>query len=77
VDLLRQYFEGEFIYRTFDGDRLTLEERSPLKVGYYTYPHLLLLFRHCGLEVVEQYGDFNRDPIDICKEMIFLLKTAS
>ncbi len=76
VDLLRQYFEGEFIYRTFDGDRLTLEERSPLKVGYYTYPHLLLLFRHCGLEVVEQYGDFNRDPIDVCKEMIFLLKTA-
>ncbi len=76
VDLLRQYFEGEFIYRTFDGDRLTQEERSPLKLVYYTYPHLLLLFRHCGLEVVEQYGDFTKEPIDICKEMIFLLRST-
>lgn len=77
VDFLQQYFEGEFIYRTFDGDRLINEERAPLKLGYYTYPHLLLLFRHCGLQVVEQYGDFNREPIDICKEMIFLLRSAS
>ncbi len=76
VDFLRQYFEGEFIYRTFDGDRLVQEDRSPLKLGYYTYPHLLLLFRLCGLEVVEQYGDFNREPIDICKEMIFLLRST-
>ncbi len=77
VDFLRQYFEGEFIYRTFEGDQLVREERSPLKMGYYTYPHLLLLFRHCGLEVVEQYGGFEKEPIDICKEMIFLLRSAA
>ena len=77
VDFLHQYFDGEFIYRTFEGDRLIKEERAPLKLGYYTYPHLLLLFRHCGLEVVEQYGDFTGEPIDICKEMIFLLRSAT
>ena len=77
VNFLQQYFVGEFVFRTFDGDRLIKEDRSPLKLGYYTYPQLLLLFRHCGLEVVEQYGGFKREPIDICKEMIFLLRPAS
>jgi SAM-dependent methyltransferase len=76
VDLLRQYFEAEFSFRTFDGDRLINEERMPFKLGYYTYPHLLLLFRQCGLEVVEEYGSFKKEPIDICKEMIFLLRPA-
>ena len=77
VEFLHQHFEGEFIFRTFDGDRLIGEERSQFKLGYYTYPHLLLLFRHCGLEVVEQYGSFKKDPIDICKEMIVLLRPAA
>ncbi len=77
VNFLQQYFEGEFVFRTFDGDRLIREERSQFKLGYYTYPQLLLLFRHCGLEVLEQYGGFKREPIDICKEMIFLLRPAS
>jgi SAM-dependent methyltransferase len=76
VDFLQQYFEGEFVFRTFDGDRIIKEERAQFKLGYYTYPHLLLLFRHCGLEIVEQYGSFKREPIDICKEMIFLLRPA-
>jgi SAM-dependent methyltransferase len=77
VNFLQQYFEGEFVFRTFAGDRLIREERSQFKLGYYTYPQLLLLFRHCGLEVLEQYGSFKREPIDICKEMIFLLRPAS
>jgi SAM-dependent methyltransferase len=77
VDFLRQYFEGEFIYRSFDGDQLFKEERADFKLGYYTYPQLLLLFRHCGLEIVEQYGNFKRESIDICKEMIFLLRPAT
>lgn len=76
IDFLQQHFEGEFIYRTFEGERLIKEERAPLKLGYYTYPHLLLLFRHCGLEVVGQYGDFTGEPIEICKEMIFILRSA-
>jgi SAM-dependent methyltransferase len=77
VNFLEQYFEGEFVYRTFEGDRLINEERADFKLGYYTYPQLLLLFRHCALEVVEQYGNFKREPIDICKEMIFLLRPAA
>jgi hypothetical protein len=77
VNFLQQYFEGEFVFCTFDGDRLVKEERSDFKLGYYSYPQLLLLFRHCGLGMVQQYGSFKREPIDICKEMIFLLKPAT
>ena len=74
VDLLNQNFEGEFIYRSFRGDALIKEERESLRMSYYTYPHLQLLFRVCGLEIVDQYGSFKKDPIDICKEMIFILR---
>jgi SAM-dependent methyltransferase len=76
VDLVRQYFEGEFIFRTCAGREVVKEERSAFKMAYYTYPHLLLLFRHCGLEVVEEYGSFSREPIDAGKEMIFILKSG-
>jgi SAM-dependent methyltransferase len=74
LNRLQQYFEGEFIFRTYQGDELVAEERSPLAMSYYTYPHMLLLFKHCGLEIVEEYGSFDRDPIDICREMIFVLR---
>ncbi len=74
VDLLNQFFEGEFVYRTFDMEMLIEEERAPLKLGYYTYPQLLLLFKQCGLQVAEQYGGFRKEPIDVCKELIFVLR---
>ena len=77
VDFLRQRLEGEFIFRVSEENRVVKEERSQFTMGYYTYPHLLLLFRHCGLEVAEQYGSFTGDPIDICKEMIFLVRPAA
>ncbi len=74
VNRLYQYFEGEFIFRTYEGDEVKKEERAPLKMSYYTYPHMQLLFKLCGLEIVEEYGSFEKDPIDICKEMIFVLR---
>ena len=74
LNRLHQYFEGEFVLRTCRGDEVVDEERFPLKMGYYTYPHMLLLFKHCGLEIVEEYGSFDREPIDICREMIFVLR---
>ena len=76
VNRLQQYFEGEFIFRTYQADEIIEEERLPLKMGYYTYPHILLLFKLCGLEIVEEYGSFKRDPIAICKEMIFVLRRS-
>ena len=74
VDFLQQHFGGEFIFRTFDEDRVIKEERSQFTMSYYTYPHLLLLFRQCRFEVAGQYGGFMGEPIDICKEMVFLLR---
>jgi len=43
-------------------------------MSYYTYPHMLLLFKYCGLDIVEAYGSFAKEPIDICQEMIFVLR---
>lgn len=74
VDKLRQYFDAEFIFRVYRGEELVKEERAPLKMCWYTYPHLQLLFKHCGLSIVEEYGGFTGEPVDVCKQMVFVLK---
>jgi len=74
LNRLQQYFDGEFIYRTFRGDKIVLEERAPLRMSYYSYPHLQLLFEHCGFEVEAEYGSFEKEPIEVFKEMIFVLR---
>jgi len=74
VNKLYQYFEGAFIYKTYENSKIIKEEKTPIKMGYYTYPHMQLLFEHCGLEILKEYGSFSKDPIDICQEMIFILR---
>lgn len=74
VNKLEQYFEGEFLYGFYRDEELEREERYPVKLAWYTYPHLHLLFRSTGFEVIEEYGSFARDPIGICKEMIFVAR---
>jgi SAM-dependent methyltransferase len=73
INKLQQYFEGAFIFRTCEGDTILKEEEYPLRMGYYTYPHLLLLFRICGLQIREQYGSLRKDPMETCQEMVFVL----
>jgi SAM-dependent methyltransferase len=75
-DRLNQVFSGQFIFRVFEGDQVIAEEREQLKMSYYTYPQFLLLFELCGFRVLEEYGSFAREPIGICKEMIFVLGCA-
>ena len=76
VDKLNQVFSGQFIFRVLEGDRTVVEERERFQLSYFTYPQLLLLFELCGLKVLEEYGSFAREPIAICKEMIFVLGCA-
>jgi hypothetical protein len=76
VDKLNQVFMGQFIFRVFDGEKVVNEEREPLQMSYYTYPQLLLLFEQSGFRILEEYGNFARDPIEICKEMVFVLCCA-
>lgn len=76
VDFLHQYLEGEFIFRRFRGDELISEERGPIKMGFYSYLQLQALFKHCGLKIAAQYGSYDRDPIEACREMIFVLEKA-
>jgi SAM-dependent methyltransferase len=74
VNKLEQYFEGAFLYKSYEQGIMTRQETAPLKMGYYTYPQMLLLFEQTGLEIVNEYGSFDKEPIDICKEMIFVLR---
>jgi SAM-dependent methyltransferase len=74
-DKIQQTFSGEFVFRTYEGDNLILEETGPLKMSYYTYPHLRALFLLAGLEPVQEYGSFAREPLDnTSQEMIFVLR---
>lgn len=75
VDKINQNFTATFIYRTYRAGKLIQEETEPLKMSYYTYPHLRALFLLTGLEIVEEYGSFDGAPLDNeAQEMIFLLK---
>ena len=68
-------FRGVFLHRLCAGDEVLEEEEQPLRMSVYTYPHLKLLFAAAGLEIVEQYGTFDRQPLDAdAREMIFVLK---
>jgi SAM-dependent methyltransferase len=74
-DKIQQTFSGEFVFRTYEGDNLILEETGPLKMSYYTYQQLRALFLLAGLEPVEEYGSFARGPLDnTSQEMIFVLR---
>lgn len=72
IDKLNQVFEGEFIFRSYRGAQLVREERSALRMSYYTYPHLRVLLHSTGFRVVEEYGSFDRRPISVCEEMILI-----
>jgi hypothetical protein len=50
VDKINQNFTATFIFRTYQGERLVQEETEPLRMSYYTYPHLRALFLLTGLE---------------------------
>jgi len=72
-----QYFRATFIFRIFQDEKLVQEEFEPLKMSYYTYPHLRALFLLAGLEPVEEYGSFNKTPLDNdAEDMIFVLKKS-
>lgn len=78
VDKVNQNFTASFIFRTYEGGKVVEEETEPLKMSYYTYPHLRALFLLAGLEIVEEYGSFARTPLDNnADQMIFLLRSAN
>ena len=76
-DVLGQSFSGRFVFRLFEGEKQVAEEEDLLKMCFYTYPQLRLLFKHVGLEVLAEYGDFDRRPLGPeGPQMIFSLKAA-
>ena len=78
VDKINQSFSATFFFRTYEGEKLIQEEAEPLKMSYYTYPHLRALFVIVGLEPVEEYGSFAKTPLDNnAEQMIFLLRKAT
>jgi ubiquinone/menaquinone biosynthesis C-methylase UbiE len=78
VDKINQNFSATFIFRTYQGEKLVQEETESFRMSYYTYPHLRALFLLTGLEIVEEYGSFERTPLDNeSRQMIFVLKKNS
>ena len=77
VDKINQSFTATLIFRTYEGAKLVQEETEPLKMSYYTYPHLRALFLLTGLEIVEEYSSFDKAPLDNdARQMIFVLKKS-
>jgi SAM-dependent methyltransferase len=77
-DKIAQNFSATFLFRTYDGEKLVSEESEPLKMSYYTYPQMLGLFKLAGLEIVEEYGSFEKTPLDNdATAMIFVLRRAA
>jgi len=77
VDKINQNFAATFIFRTYQGERVVQEEIESLRMSYYTYPHLRALFLLTGLEIVEEYGSFERTALDNeARQMIFVLKRS-
>jgi SAM-dependent methyltransferase len=77
-DKINQNFTATFIFRIYDGDKVVREETEQLKMSYYTYPHLRALFLLAGLGPVEEYGAFNKIPLDNnTEDMIFVLKRST
>jgi hypothetical protein len=72
-DKIAQVFWGSFIYRTYEGYRLVLEEREGLKMSYYAPQQLFALLRWAGLEVIERYGGWDRRPLDDKSKEIILV----
>jgi SAM-dependent methyltransferase len=77
-DKIHQNFSATFLFRTHEGEKLTLEETEPLKMSYFTYPHLRALFLLAELEPVEEYGSFDKAPLDNnAGAMIFVLRKTN
>ena len=74
LDRVNQFFDGEFTYRTYRGKELVREEKSPLRMTYYTYPHLLLLLERSGLEVEAEYGSFEKEGLDVRKDIVIVAR---
>lgn len=76
-DKINQHFTGRLIFRTYENEKLVKEVSENLKMNFYTYQHLRLLFRMSGLEVVAEYGAFDKSPLDEnASEMIFELRAG-
>jgi SAM-dependent methyltransferase len=77
IDKINQIFSFTFIFRTYQGDALVLEETEAFRLCYYTYPHLRALFKLAGIEPVAEYGSFAKTPLDnSAEQMIFLLRKS-
>src|SRR5437764_4427895 len=54
LDKIAQTFTATFMYRTYRDGKLISEENEPLKMSWYTYPHLRVLYLLAGLELGEE-----------------------
>src|SRR5258708_19719679 len=75
VDKINQSFTATFIFRTWQNGKLIQEETEPLKMAYYTYPHLRAFFLRAGFGTVEQYASFATTPPHTTPHHLIFLPT--
>ena len=63
VDPLNQNSSARFIYRVYRDRVLETERTQPLQMSDSTYPHLKFLISAVGLEIAEQFGSSDRQPL--------------
>jgi hypothetical protein len=73
ADKIHQTVRSTFIYRIYEGGKLIQEETAPFQTSYYSYPHLRALFMLAGLEVVEEYGSFDRRLLNNNSDRMILM----
>lgn len=74
INKVDQWFRGRFIFRTYQGDELVRTEEASIQMAYMTYPQCHALFRLAGLRLVDEWGSFERTPLDNdAEQMIFAL----
>ena len=73
VDKIEQSYEGRFIYQIFAGKDCLKEEIKSIKMAFYTVPHLKLLLRLAGLQLLKSYGTFAKRPLDNTAQEIIII----
>lgn len=64
----------ESIYNfDFDNMELIEKDKSGLRVRYYTIPELKNLFQNNGFKVIEIYGDYQKNKLDVNSKRIVLI----
>lgn len=63
---------SDTLYTGRSKEQIVREDRSNLKMSWYTHRQIQALMGATGFHIVEEYGSFERTPIGVGDEMVFV-----